>query len=48
MYPQYMCIFLYVLVIWCNDITEIYCQLGWGVYVCSVYVHCVIYETYVV
>ena len=30
MYPQYMCILLYVIVIWCNGISEIYCQLEWG------------------
>ena len=37
---QYMCIVLCVLLIWCNGIAEIYCQLGWGeVDVFSVYVH---------
>ena len=30
MYPQYMCILLYVKVIWCNGIPQIYCQLVWG------------------
>ena len=27
MYPQYMCILLYVILIWCNGISERYCQL---------------------
>ena len=27
MYPQYMCILLYVTLIWCNGIPYIYCQL---------------------
>ena len=31
MHPQYMCILLYVIVIWCNGIPYIYCQLEWGV-----------------
>ena len=53
MYVQYMCILLYVLVIWCNSIAEIYCQLEvgvleWGVDVSSVYVHSPICETYLV
>ena len=30
MYPQYMCILLYVKLIWCICITEIYCQLEWS------------------
>ena len=30
MYSQYMCILLYVTLIWCNSISEIYCQLEWG------------------
>ena len=30
MYPQYMCILLYVIDIWCNGISEIYFQLEWG------------------
>ena len=30
MYPQYMCILLYIIVIWCNSISEIYCQLEFG------------------
>ena len=29
-YPQYMCNLLYVIVIWCNGISQIYCQLEWG------------------
>ena len=48
MYPQYMCILLYMIVIWCNDISEIYCQLEWGVHVSSVYVHSAICDTNVV
>ena len=48
MYPTYMCILLYVKLIWCNGISEIYCQLEWGVHVSSVYVHSVIYDTYLV
>ena len=44
MYPQYMCILLYVIVIWCNGISEIYCQLEWGVDVSSVYMHFAISE----
>ena len=30
MYPQYMCILLYVKLIWCNSIPYTYCQLEWG------------------
>ena len=30
MYPQYMCILLYVTLIWCNGIPYIYCQLVCG------------------
>ena len=29
MYPQYMCILLYVIVIWCNGISEIYYLVQW-------------------
>ena len=47
MYPQYICIVLYVILIGCNDIAEIYCQIG-GVDVSSVYVHSAIYESYMV
>ena len=47
MCPHYMCIVLYVIVIGCNDIAEIYCQFG-GVDVSSVYVHSAMYETYMV
>ena len=46
MYPQYMCILLYVILIWCNGISEIYCKLEWRVYVSSVYVHSAIYDSY--
>ena len=48
MYPQYMCILLYVNFIWCNGIPQMYCQLEWGVDVFSVYVHSAICETYLV
>ena len=48
MYLQYMCIMLYVKVIWCNGIPYIYFQLEWGVYVSYIYVHSAIFETYVV
>ena len=48
MYPQYMCILLYMIVIWCNSIPYIYCQLEWGVDVSSVYVHSVICVNYLV
>ena len=30
MYPKYMCIMLYMKVIWCNAIPYIYFQLEWG------------------
>ena len=48
MYPHYMCILLYVIDIWCNGISEIYCQLEWGICVSSVYMHSAISETYLV
>ena len=49
MYPQYMCILLYVKLICCNGIPYIYCSIGvWGVYVSSVYGHSAICETYLV
>ena len=48
MYPQYMCILLYVKVMLCNGISEIYCQLGRGVHVSSIYVHSAICDTYLV
>ena len=49
MYPQYMCILLYVKVMWCNGIPLIYCQLELrGIDVFSVYVHSAICETYLV
>ena len=48
MYPQYMCILLYMKVIWCNAIPYIYFQLEWGVYVSSVYVHSAICDTYLI
>ena len=48
MYPQSMCILLYVIVIWCNGISDIYCQLEWGIDVSTVYVHSPICDTYLV
>ena len=45
MYPQYMCILLYVTLMRCNGISEIYCQLEWEVYVSSIYVHSAICDT---
>ena len=49
MYPQYMCILLYVIVIYCNGILEMYYQYEmWGVDVFSVYVHSLICVTYFV
>ena len=48
MYPQYMCILLYVTLIWCNIISYMYCQLEVGVDVSSVYVHSAICDTYLV
>ena len=48
MYPQYMCIMLYVQLIWCNGIPYIYFQLERWVDVSSVYVYSTICETYLV
>ena len=48
MYLQYMCILLYVKLIWCNSFPYIYCSFEWGVDVSSVYVHSPIHENYVV
>ena len=48
MYLQYMCIMLYVKVIWCNGIPYIYFQLEWGVYVSYIYVHSAICDSYLV
>ena len=48
MYSQYMCILLYVKLIWCNGIPLIYCQLEWGIHVFFVYVYSVICESYLV
>ena len=45
MYPQYMCILLYVKCIWCSGIPYIYGQLEEGA---LVYVHSAICETYLV
>ena len=46
----YMCIVLYMKLIWCDGFPEIYAQLEEGVVVNLpwVYVHCAIYETYLV
>ena len=46
MYPQYMCIILYVKLMWCNATPYTYCKLEWGVYVSLVYVHSATCETY--
>ena len=43
----YMCIVLYMKLIWCNCFAEIYAQLE-GVNLPWVYVHWAIYETYLV
>ena len=45
MYPQYMCILLYVIVIWCNSISEIYCQLEWGELMYPQYMCILLYVT---
>ena len=46
MYPQDMCILLYLILIWCNGISDIYCQLEYaGVDVSSVYVHSAMCDT---
>ena len=42
MYPQYMCILLYVKLIWCNGIPYIYCQLEWG-YMYPQYMYILLY-----
>ena len=47
MYPQYMCILLYVKLIWCNGILWIHCSLECGGNVSSVYVHSPTCESYV-
>ena len=48
MYPQYMYFLLYVILIWCNGISETYCQLEWGVDASSVYVLPTKCDTYLV
>ena len=45
MCPRYMCILLYVKLIWCSDIPYIYGQLEEGA---LVYLHSAICETYFV
>ena len=45
---QYMCIVLYVKLIWYNGIPYICCQYVVGVDVSSVYMHSAICETYLV
>ena len=47
MYAQYMCILLYVKLMWCNSIPNLFFILV-GVDVSSVYVHSPIHENYVV
>ena len=44
-WPRYMCILLYVKLIWCSGITQIYGQLEEGAFV---YLHSAISETYLV
>ena len=46
-YPQYMCIVVYMILIGCNDIEEIYCPFG-GVGASSVYALSAICDTYLV
>ena len=46
MYPQYMCILLYVKFILCDGILWIHCSLECGGNVSSVYVHSAICDTY--
>ena len=48
MYLTYMYILLYLKLMWCNGISEIYCQLESGYMYPTVYVHSVIYDTYLV
>ena len=40
--------YIYMKLMWCNGFPEIYARLeeGWGVNLPWVYVHCAIYETY--
>ena len=45
---QYMCILIYVTLIWCNVIHRCIVNWSWGVDVSSVYVHSAICESYVV
>ena len=49
MYPHFMCILLYVALVWCNDISD-WCIVNWSeeVHVSSVYVHSAICDTYLV
>ena len=47
MYPQYMCILLYMKHIWCNGIPYIYCQLEWGVRcILSIYTFCYMWHLF--
>ena len=48
MYPQYMCILLYVIDIWCKWYFIDLLSIGVGVDVSSVYVHSAICDTYLV
>ena len=48
MYSQYMCILLYVTLIWCKWYSIDLLSIGVGVDVSSVYVHSAICETYLV
>ena len=46
MYPQYMCILLYVKLIWCNGIPLIYFQLEW-VYMYPQYMYILLYVKFI-
>ena len=48
MHPQYMCILLYVTLLWCKGTSLMYFQLEWRIYVSSVYVHSAICDSYLV
>ena len=46
MYPKYMCIVLYVTLLWCNGIPYTYCQLEWG-YMYSQYMCIMLYVKHI-
>ena len=45
MYSQYMCILLYVTLMWCNCIPQIYCQLVFGGQMYAQYMCILLYVT---